>query len=60
MTSAHEAYPGHHTQSWYARKHPNALRSTLWSGALAEGWAVYGERLLIKRDSGETRTPGTP
>jgi uncharacterized protein (DUF885 family) len=48
LVSAHEAYPGHHTQAWYARQHPNALRSTLWSGAFAEGWAVYGERLLIR------------
>ncbi len=52
MTSAHEAYPGHHTQAWYARQHPNALRSTLWSGAFAEGWAVYGERLLVKQGLG--------
>jgi Uncharacterized protein conserved in bacteria len=52
MTSAHEAYPGHHTQTWYARQHPSALRSTLWSGAFAEGWAVYGERLLIKEGLG--------
>jgi uncharacterized protein (DUF885 family) len=52
LISAHEAYPGHHTQAWYARQHPNALRSTLWSGAFAEGWAVYGERLLIKEGLG--------
>jgi len=52
MTSAHEAYPGHHTQTWYAHQHPNPLRSTLWSGAFAEGWAVYGERLLIKEGLG--------
>src|SRR5262249_32955378 len=52
LTSAHEAYPGHHTQTWYARQHPNPLRSTLWSGAFAEGWAVYGERLMIKSGLG--------
>ena len=52
LVSAHEAYPGHHTQAWYARQHPNALRSTLWSGAFAEGWAVHGERLLIKEGFG--------
>ncbi|HUM12081.1 MAG TPA: DUF885 domain-containing protein [Myxococcaceae bacterium] len=52
MTSAHEAYPGHHTQTWYARQHPSPLRSTLWSGAFAEGWAVHGERLLIKEGLG--------
>ena len=52
MTSAHEAYPGHHTQAWYARQHPNALRSTLWSGAFAEGWAVYGEGLMVQKGFG--------
>ena len=52
LTSAHEAYPGHHTQTWYARQHPNALRSTLWSGAFAEGWAVYGEGLMIEKGLG--------
>ena len=52
LTSAHEAYPGHHTQTWYARQHPNALRSTLWSGAFAEGWAVYGEGLMIQKGLG--------
>ena len=52
LTSAHEAYPGHHTQTWYARQHPNPLRSTLWSGAFAEGWAMYGERLLVEQGLG--------
>ncbi|HKE11960.1 MAG TPA: DUF885 family protein, partial [Myxococcota bacterium] len=52
LTAAHEAYPGHHTQTWYARQNPNPLRSTLWSGAFAEGWAVYGERLMIKEGLG--------
>ena len=52
LVSAHEAYPGHHTQAWYARQHPNALRSTLWSGAFAEGWAVYGTSLLVRQGLG--------
>jgi uncharacterized protein (DUF885 family) len=52
LTAAHEAYPGHHTQTWYARQHPNALRSTLWSGAFAEGWAVYGEGLMVQKGFG--------
>jgi len=52
LTSAHEAYPGHHTQAWYARQRPNPLRSTLWSGAFAEGWAVYGTTLLVTQGLG--------
>src|SRR5215813_11598080 len=52
LTSAHEAYPGHHTQTWWARQRPNPLRSTLWSGAFAEGWAVYGTTLLVDQGLG--------
>jgi hypothetical protein len=52
LTSAHEAYPGHHTQAWYARQRPNPLRSTLWSGAFAEGWAVYGTTLVVTQGFG--------
>jgi uncharacterized protein (DUF885 family) len=52
LTAAHEAYPGHHTQAWYARQRPNPLRSTLWSGAFAEGWAVYGTTLLVDQGLG--------
>lgn len=56
LTAAHEAYPGHHTQAWYARKVPNPLRSTLWSGAFAEGWAVYGTTLLVTQGLGDKET----
>jgi uncharacterized protein (DUF885 family) len=52
LTSAHEAYPGHHTQTWYAHQRPNPLRATLWSGAFAEGWAVYGTTLLVRQGLG--------
>jgi len=48
LTAAHEAYPGHHVQAWYSRKSLNPLRATLWNGPFAEGWAVYGEDLLVK------------
>jgi uncharacterized protein (DUF885 family) len=55
LTAAHEAYPGHHTQAWYARRDPNALRATLWSGTFAEGWAVYGTTLLTRMGYGGDR-----
>ncbi len=48
LTAAHEALPGHHTQAWWARRDPSALRATLWSGPFAEGWAVYGTSLLVR------------
>jgi uncharacterized protein (DUF885 family) len=47
LTAAHEAYPGHHTQAWWALKDLNPLRATLWNGPMAEGWAVYGEHVMV-------------
>ncbi|HEX4622139.1 MAG TPA: DUF885 domain-containing protein [Myxococcaceae bacterium] len=58
LTAAHEAYPGHHTQAWYARRSLSALRSTLWSGSFAEGWAVYGERLMVAVGLGGPKNAG--
>jgi len=53
LTAAHEAIPGHHTQAYFARRDPSVLRATLWSGPFAEGWAVYGEGLVVKDGFGE-------
>ncbi|HVE86119.1 MAG TPA: DUF885 domain-containing protein [Myxococcales bacterium] len=55
LTAAHEAYPGHHTQAWWALKDLNPLRATLWNGAMAEGWAVYGEQLMVNLGYGGER-----
>ena len=60
LTSAHEAYPGHHTQAWWALKDLNPLRATLWNGAFAEGWAVYGEQLLVRVGLGGERERPVP
>jgi uncharacterized protein (DUF885 family) len=56
LTAAHEAYPGHHTQAWYARKDLNPIRATLWNGPMAEGWAVYGTELLLRNGYGLDRS----
>ncbi len=48
MTAAHEAYPGHHTQNFYAKRSLNPLRAVLWNPAMAEGWAVYGEGQMVR------------
>ena len=52
LRAAHEAYPGHHVQTWYARKNPNPLRAVLWDASMVEGWAVYGEDLMVKAGLG--------
>jgi uncharacterized protein (DUF885 family) len=48
LVAAHEAYPGHHTQFSYERKDLRPLRAVLWNAAMVEGWAVYGEGLMVK------------
>lgn len=55
LTAAHEAYPGHHTQAFWALRDRSALRAALWSGTFAEGWAVYGTTLLVRRGYGGER-----
>jgi hypothetical protein len=52
LVAAHEAYPGHHTQFAYARESLNPLRATLWNAPMVEGWAVYGEGLMVGRGWG--------
>jgi uncharacterized protein (DUF885 family) len=52
LVAAHEAYPGHHTQFSYARESLNPLRATLWNAPMVEGWAVYGEGLMVERGWG--------
>jgi uncharacterized protein (DUF885 family) len=52
LTAAHEAYPGHHTQAWWALRDASPLRTALWSGPFAEGWAVYATTLLVERGFG--------
>jgi uncharacterized protein (DUF885 family) len=47
LVASHEAYPGHHTQYFYSKRNLNPLRAVLWSPPMAEGWAVYGERLMV-------------
>ena len=55
LTAMHEAYPGHHTQFYYARKNPNPLRAVLWNAPFVEGWAVYGTRLMTRLGYGEAQ-----
>jgi uncharacterized protein (DUF885 family) len=52
LVAAHEAYPGHHTQFAYARENLDPLRATLWNAPMVEGWAVYGEGLMVQRGWG--------
>jgi uncharacterized protein (DUF885 family) len=45
----HEAMPGHYLQLTHSNRYESALRATLASGTFIEGWAVYGERLMVEQ-----------
>ena len=46
LTTAHEAYPGHHLQICHANRVGSRLRRLADSPLLAEGWALYCEELM--------------
>ena len=47
-TGAHEALPGHFMQLSIAKRHPDFVRRTEFSGVFAEGWAFYGEEMFVR------------
>jgi len=47
--TVHEAMPGHYLQLWHSNKYPSVLRAVLSSGSFVEGWAVYGEKLMVEQ-----------
>ncbi len=50
ILNIHEDIPGHYTQLVYANQSPSKVKALFGSGSMIEGWAVYGERVMI--DSG--------
>ena len=45
--TVHEAMPGHYLQLAHSNRYPSTLRAVLASGPFIEGWAVYGERVMV-------------
>jgi uncharacterized protein (DUF885 family) len=53
LLSIHEAIPGHCLQGIYNnKKSPDVLRSVFQNGAMVEGWAVYGETMMLENGWG--------
>jgi uncharacterized protein (DUF885 family) len=52
ILTIHEAYPGHYVQLAYSNRHPSLIRRVLFSGVFAEGWAVYGEQMMLDQGYG--------
>ncbi|MFD2147865.1 DUF885 domain-containing protein [Mucilaginibacter antarcticus] len=55
ILSIHEAIPGHYAQLVYANKAPSMIKSIFSSGPMVEGWAVYGEEMML--DAGYDPSP---
>jgi uncharacterized protein (DUF885 family) len=53
ILTIHEAYPGHYVQLAYSNRCPSLVRKILWSGAFAEGWAVYTEQMMLDQGYGD-------
>ncbi|MET0264402.1 MAG: DUF885 domain-containing protein [Duganella sp.] len=52
ILNIHEAIPGHYAQLVYANKSPSIVKSIFGNGAMVEGWAVYGERMMLESGYG--------
>ena len=52
ILNIHEAVPGHYTQLVHANKSPSLVKTLFGNGAMVEGWAVYGERMMLESGYG--------
>ena len=48
----HEGIPGHYVQQTYANKSPSLIKSIFGNNAMIEGWAVYGEEMMLDNGFG--------
>jgi len=52
ILNIHEAIPGHYTQLVYSNQSPSIIKALLGSSSMVEGWAVYGERMMMENGYG--------
>jgi hypothetical protein len=52
-TTVHEVYPGHFVQGRWAEKAPTAVQKAFQDYAFVEGWAHYGEQMMIDEGLGQ-------
>ncbi|MGZ5199634.1 MAG: DUF885 domain-containing protein [Telluria sp.] len=53
ILNMHEAIPGHYAQLVYGNRSPSLVKSLFGNGAMVEGWAVYGERMMLDAGYGD-------
>jgi uncharacterized protein (DUF885 family) len=51
-TTIHEVYPGHFLQYQWARRAPTRAQKILTTYSFVEGWAHYGEQMMIEEGFG--------
>jgi len=52
MITIHEAFPGHYVQFLWAKQFPSKVRKLSGGGANVEGWAHYGEQMMLEQGYG--------
>ena len=52
ILNIHEAIPGHYTQLVYSNQSPSIIKALFGNNAMIEGWAVYGERMMLESGYG--------
>ncbi|MDQ6718148.1 MAG: DUF885 domain-containing protein [Gemmatimonadota bacterium] len=52
MITIHEVFPGHFIQFLYVNQFPTKTRKLLYSSSNVEGWAHYGEQMMIEEGFG--------
>jgi uncharacterized protein (DUF885 family) len=51
-TAIHEVYPGHYTQFLWLQAAPSKTRKLIYNNSNAEGWAHYGEQMMLDEGYG--------
>ncbi len=52
ILNIHEAMPGHYAQLVYSNKVDDLIKSIFQNNTMIEGWAVYGERIMLEEGYG--------
>jgi uncharacterized protein (DUF885 family) len=53
ILNIHEAIPGHYTQLVHANKSKSRIKTIFGNGSMVEGWAVFGEKLMLDAGYGD-------
>jgi hypothetical protein len=53
ISTMHETVPGHFAQMVYANRSESIVKSLFGNRAMMEGWAAYGERMMLESGYGE-------